>query len=160
MATVDYSQSGTLGSDPDRAPKESDQGLIPFVHTVTLATTDIDTTTDRSLLFAFPENAWLQLSSVSVICSDMDSGTDLVLDFGIGDSDGTIDTELIANSTIGQAGGRDNVDSGDLDVQDWLSVSEKYFILGTSTVAATAVAGTVRVEGVYSTNLQASTATA
>ena len=63
-------------------------------------------------------------------------------DIGIGDSDGVIDTALIANSTIGQSSsGTDYLDAFAAP----LDVSGKYLIFDVTTSATSAVAGTVEV---------------
>lgn len=170
MATVDYSQSGAnnTSDSASRHPRSWPHLVIPFRQTVTVATTDIDNSADRSLLFQFPTSAevgecFLDLASVTVVAADLDSGGTpaLVMDFGIGDSDGTIDTELIANSTIGQDSGRDNVDPADIDSNGlFLDVTGKYFIMGCSTAAATAAAGTIQVDGYYTCDLAATTSSA
>lgn len=134
-------------------------GAVPFDKTVTIATTSIDEAGDDVLLFQFPEGAmlpgfWLP---VQVTPSDMDTHATptLVLDFGIADSDGVIDTVLINDSTGGQTGTIDYTDSG---VADWIDVGGKYFGMTVVTAAATAAAGTVGIAGVYFINHRALTA--
>lgn len=131
-------------------------GAVPIDKTVAVATTSIDEAGDDVLLFKFPENAFLPGSwlSVQVTASDMDTnGTPtLVMDFGIGDSDGVIDTVLINDSAIGQAGGLDFTDA---TAADWVDVGGKYFIMTVVTAAATAAAGTLALAGVYFVNKQA-----
>jgi hypothetical protein len=128
-------------------------GVTPFLATVTIATTSLNSTDDDVLLFKFPDPAYLVLSSLWVKPSDMDTGTNLQADYGIGDSDGVIDTVLIANSAAGQTGAADIVDAGLTTVSGLVDVGGKYLIQTIKTAAETAAAGTVSVGGLFATNL-------
>lgn len=123
------------------------QGLVPFSHAVAVAATSVDDVGDAVLLYLFPQNTFLKANDLDVTSTDMDTGgPTLVMDFGIGDSDGTIDTELIADSDIGQAGGSDAADAS-TGANYWVDVSEKYFIMSVDTAATTEAAGTITVRG-------------
>ena len=142
MANVNYAQDSANSSNRWRFPREdpSPHG-IPFKHTVTLATTDLDTATDTWDLFHFPSGASLDLDSLVVNFGDLDSNgsPNLVIDIGISDGDGTIDTVLIDNSTAGQNGGIDRVDDSAISSNGkFLSVSDKYLSGDIVSVAATA----------------------
>jgi hypothetical protein len=130
-------------------------GVTPFLATVTIATTSLNSTDDDVLLFKFPDPAYLVLSSLWVKPSDMDSdGTPaLQVDYGIGDSDGVIDTVLIADSAAPQTGAADVVDAGLTTVSGLVDVGGKYLIQTVKTAASTAAAGTVSVGGLFATNL-------
>ena len=116
-------------------------GVTPAMHTVNIATTSIDDIADAVALFQFPDEA-CYLSRFGVNLSDMDTGTALVVDFGISDGDGTIDTVLINDTAAGQTGANDESDAGVLAVP--IDVSGKYLEMVVVAAATTAVAGTVQ----------------
>lgn len=167
MAIVDLSQTGTNKDDGyEEHPIQYQFGPVPFKHTATIATTHIDNADDGFLLFEFPEEAcWLDLDSLVILPSDLDTGATpaLDVDYGIGDSDGTLDTQLIDGSLAGQTGVADFVDNADGEGFDtartrFLSVAGKYLLGDVVTAAATAAAGTIEVSGVYYMNLKPTTA--
>lgn len=145
MAVVDATDGVII---PNLSP-----GVTPFLATVTVATTSLNSTDDDVLLFKFPDPAYLVLSSLWVKPSDMDTGTQLQCDYGIGDSDGVIDTVLIADSAAGQSGAADIVDAALTTVAGLVDVGGKYLIQTVKTAAQTAAAGTVSVGGLFATNL-------
>jgi hypothetical protein len=139
------------------------QGMDHINIRVNVPTTALDSGDEQILLYKFPDDGdcWLfrggspaggTSNATTVVpgagadffvkVSTIDSGTSSVWDIGIGDSDGVIDTALIANSTIGQStSGTDYLDAFAAP----LDVSGKYLIFDVTTSATTAVAGTVEV---------------
>lgn len=131
------------GGVASRVPVGSD-----FVYfQVNIPTAALDSADEQILLFKFPDDGdvFLQRGNVGdlhVAISTIDSGTSATWDLGIGDSDGVIDTALIANATGGQtAAATDVLDA----VGAPLDVSGKYLIFDVTTAAATAAAGTINV---------------
>ncbi len=130
------------------------QGLIPFSHQVAIATTSIDEAGDDVLLFKFPPNSFIKANDLDVEFDDLDTnGTPtLVVDIGVGDSDGVIDTVIINNSTGPQTGADDVADASTAG-NYWVDCSDKYLIMTVVTAAATAAAGDVTVRGTYAVGL-------
>lgn len=127
-------------------------GVTPFKVTATIATTSLDDVGDDVLLFAFPANSYFLTSSLVFHPSDMDTGTNLVFDVGIGDSDGVIDTVLINDNAGGQTGTvafADEVTTG----EGFVDCGGKYLICSVVTAAQTAAAGTIEVAGLYAGGL-------
>jgi hypothetical protein len=137
----------------DGTPKESQRhhvALNPFRNTVTVATTQIDEVGDDVLLYGpFPAGSYFLVPSLLVTASAIDShGTPTaVVDFGIGDSDGVIDTVLINDSDIGQSGGTDYPDAA--TAFGLVDVGGKYLICTVVTAPATAAAGTILATGAW-----------
>lgn len=123
---------------------------------VSLAATQVDNTNDQVLCYLFPDRAylWGGADGLRVKATDMDTGTPaLTMNFGIGDSDGTIDTTLINASTIGQAGGVDEIDTGK---DPWIDVGGKYLIMDVGTAAGTEAAGSLEFGILFSTGVRLS----
>jgi hypothetical protein len=115
---------------------------------VKIPTTALDSNDEQVLLYKFPDDGDCFLvrgdvRDLRVNIDTIDSGTSAVWDLGVGDSDGVIDTPLIANATAGQStAGTDSLDAaGDL-----LDVSGKYLIFDVTTAASTAVSGDIAVD--------------
>ncbi len=125
-------------------------GFTPFWGEVEVATTSLDEACDDVLLFTFPAVAYLPtgVGTLRFRLDELDTNGDaLVLDFGISDVDGVIDTVLINDTTVGQAGGVDDLDTL---VQDpFIDVGGKYLTMTVVTAAGTAAAGTVKFGGWY-----------
>ena len=165
MAHVDYSNTSSTATLTHRAAGVVQAGatrLVPFQNTVTLDTANIDNADDSWSLFAFPSNAILDLDSLVVGITDVDTnGTPtLDVDYGIGDGDGTIDTNLINSSTAGQSAAVERVDDSYLASNGrFLDVGGKYFEGNVAVAAATAASGTIRVSGWYLDSVDIYTAT-
>lgn len=142
--------STSTNANKDRNGRVFPSGLTIEEITEALTTGDLDLN-DTKLLYEFPAEAWLPWFGLRIKSTDLDTGVAaVVLDFGIGDSDGVIDTTLISGSTIGQAGG---VDDTDATVAPWVDVSGKYLIVKVTTAPATAAAGTLTIGLAYTSNL-------
>lgn len=134
-------------------------------HTVSIPTTSLDDVGDDTLCFLFPTPAYLDGQSLHVKASDLDTNaTETIdLDFGIGDVDGVIDTNLISDSDIGEDGTYDEADgaSGGTLIEKYIDVAGKYMIISVGTnAAATAQAGTVTLNFQWSRNIDATATTA
>jgi hypothetical protein len=131
------------------------QGVDYINIQVNIPTEALDSGDEQILLYKFPDDGdcWLFRGGSNTTTtpikgadqyfklSDVDSGTGLVWDAGIGDVDGVIDTALLTGSTVGQAAGTDWIDTADAP----LDVSGKYLIFDVTTAASTGVAGTIEV---------------
>lgn len=150
----------------DGTPKEFQNyhlGLNPFDNTVTVATTQINEIGDDVLLFGpFPSGSYFITDTLIVTASDIDSGGTpaVVLDFGVSDSDGVIDTVLIDDTSIGQTGGSDATDEAVKHVAGLLDVGGKYITCTVVTAPATAAAGTIRAKGLWVASVAAVSTTA
>jgi hypothetical protein len=114
-------------------------GLKLFKGAVSLATTQIDDVADETYFFRFPKVAFL--SRVQVQLTDCDTNATPTLVVDINTDDGTTEVTLINNTTIGQAGGFDELDLG-IDTLG-KDVSDLYLSMKVVTAAATAAAGTL-----------------
>jgi hypothetical protein len=111
-------------------------GLTPVYKTVTIATTSTDDIGDAVLLFKFPEVAYFKNAAETLIyiSGAHDSGTPTWdAELGFGDSDGTVDTVLVANLDEGDTATGSAVVSGS---DPWIDVGGKYLILETNTASS------------------------
>lgn len=125
------------------------QGFFAFdTGAQTVATTNVDDAGDALFTFQFPADCYLYDLQVTVTDLDSDGSAALVFDVitsTTGASGGT-EVVLINDTTIGQAGGSDELDrNGGLMLSD---VSEKYLGIKVATASATAAAGTIRFKGI------------
>ena len=132
-------------------------GLYAFSYSVEIPTTSIDEQDDEYRIVYFPARYNMYLVDMQATCDDLDSHATptLVLDFDL--DDGTTETTLIDDSTIGQGGGSDRMDA---DGGHLLRACNGFYI-GTKvvTAAATAVSATVTIKGlVYVGDLISQTA--
>lgn len=103
-----------------------------------------DSNDEQILLYKFPDDGDVFLvrgdvGDLKVAIDTIDAGTSAVWDLGVGDSDGVLDTTLIANATAGQStAGTDALDAAGFP----LDVSGKYLILDVTTAPKTAIATT------------------
>ena len=122
------------------------KGLFAFdTGAQTVAATNTDDVGDALFTFQFPNDCYLYDLQVTV--TDMDAGTDLVLDVITSDTGASGGTEvvLINDTTIGQAGGSDELDRN----LGYMLKDVSGLYLGIKTgVAGSGVAGTVRFKGI------------
>lgn len=118
------------------------RGTFTFERDFTIATTYIDDAGDEARLIEFPDGV-VYLDELKIEATDMDANGAPALVFDIITDDGTTELVLINDSTIGQAGGTDELDAN-VD-PDSLSVGGKYLSLKTGVAAATPAAGTLTV---------------
>lgn len=110
---------------------------------VAIATTNIDDVNDEVRLVKFPDQC--RLIDFQVTATDMDTNATPTLAFDIRTDDGSTEVLYISATTIGQAGGTDEVDLAvNLIGTD---VSNLYLSTKVTTVSATGAAGTIRVKG-------------
>lgn len=134
----------------------SNQGVIPFWVTCTIATTAIDDNDDKMLLLGpFPTVAYIPNAAPAlfVSLSDMDTGgPTLDIDFGFGASDGVLDFTLINSAGGGGAAGA--YESTPVAGQGaWIDVGGLYVIGHVIAAATTPAAGTIQVGGMYTQNV-------
>lgn len=133
-------------------------GMTPYWGKHTAATTSLDDAGDDILLFLFPGSPYTAYlpnspSGLVVQMADLDTGSAAIKsDYGLGDDDGVIDTVLINDTTIAQAGGADQLDAN-LDLSPWITATGLYLIHTIVTAAATAAAGDISFGGVYASGL-------
>jgi hypothetical protein len=137
-----------------------ENGLTPFQVTVSVATTSLDEVGDCVLCFLFPAGAYLPTFPGAVkvyFATELDSNASPTLDlnWGIGDSDGVLDTTFVTDSAEQNANAQaEDLFNVDHDLDGFLDVGGKYLIMRVGTAAAaTAAAGTVSVCGVYAAGL-------
>lgn len=110
----------------------------------TVATTNTETADDELFTLKFPDETYL--ISLQATATDLDSNVApaLVFDVIVEDSAGT-EVVLINDTTIGQAGGSDELDANSGHILR--DVSNHYLGFKVGTGAATAAAGTIRYKG-------------
>jgi hypothetical protein len=117
-------------------------GLYLIEASAAVATTNVDDANDELRIVEFPDGqVYLLDLKVELTDCDTNGAPALVVDF-ITD-DGSTEAVLINDSTIGQAGGTDDLDAN-VDM-DNLEVGGKFLAMKVVTAAATAAAGTVTV---------------
>ena len=126
-----------------------------FKGVVTIPTTALDDVGDKVVLFTYPAVA--QLWGLKIKATDMDTNVapGLVFDITVQTPAGAGEVVLISGATIGQAGGKDELDLN-LDPVD-LAVGGKQLCLKTTTVSATPAAGTLTYVVDYATHLRTAT---
>lgn len=115
-------------------------GFYMIEAAVAVATTNIDDVNDELRLIEFPDGN-VYLFGLKIEATDMDTNGSPTLQFDIITDDGSTERTLISNSTIGRAGGTDDLDA-DVDM-DFLEVGGKFLAMKVDTAAATAAAGTL-----------------
>lgn len=114
-----------------------------FLKNVDILATDVDSNDDQVLLYPFGDEAG-RLHTLAINGAALDSGgtAALSVDFGIGDSDGVIDTAIATGQTaIVQGTGTAEFDFFPIDVQN------KFLIMDATVAAQTAAAGTIGIFG-------------
>lgn len=119
------------------------RGIFPFVVSETVATTSIDDVNDEVRLVKFPDRCYL--IALQVTATDMDTNATPTLRFDVQVDDDSTEVDLIANSTVGQGGGSDELDE---DAGHLLrEVSNKYLQIKVDAVSATPASGTLTFKG-------------
>jgi hypothetical protein len=114
-------------------------GVKTYKQVIALVAGDLDAS-DETPVFAFPDNTYLLRLDVKSTDLDTDGTPAVLLDFITEDSAGT-EVVLINDSTIGQAGGNDELDTNlDPSARD---VSNKSIKLKVATAPDAAQAGTL-----------------
>ena len=126
------------------------KGLVPFRSVTTVPTTALDSGDEQVLLHQFPSNiygneSWLVHCVVNFDDLDTNATETLVIDIGIGDVDGVIDTALLVGSVAAQDALVDVVLDPSADMP--VDVAGRYLIMDVTTTAATPAAGDVTVFG-------------
>jgi len=117
-------------------------GLIPFdTGAITVASTSIQDD-DFLLLFKFPDNC--RVAQLEATLTDIDTHGTPTHAYSLSLHDGTtVGQALLTGGTAGQGGGVDSKGEGMLSYD----CSNKYLCMDTTTSAATAASGTIRVRG-------------
>jgi len=110
----------------------------------TVAATNTETAGDELFTIKFPDETYLLSLQVTASVLDSNGIPALVFDTIVEDSAGS-ETVLINDSTIGQAGGSDELDANAGHILR--DVSNQYLGFKVATGAATAAAGTIRYKG-------------
>lgn len=131
-------------------------GKYPFVGSYTTVAGEFDEDGDAILLAPMPgpsdgaSSDWLRLVndqgngfSFWIRVADLDSNgaPSLTFSVGFGDSDGVLDSTIITDSDVAQAGGVDFIDTG-LSANSW-DIAGKYLIIRATANAATEQVGAI-----------------
>jgi hypothetical protein len=146
MAVFTSKLAGGIGKAAG-VPQRTPCGVDLLMFDVEIPTTALDSNDEQVLLYKFPDDGDCfllrgEVGDFIVDFDDMDSATSLVVTIGVGDSDGVVDTSLIAGSTAGQTGAVDLLDSGGAIPLD---VTGKYLIFDVTAAAGTEVSGGIQV---------------
>jgi hypothetical protein len=119
-------------------------GLFVIERAIPVAATNVETANDELYLLQFPDGN-VRLLNLRITATDLDTDGSPALVFSIKtETTGGTEVTLISGSTIGQAGGSDDLDANTPLAS--LDVGGEYLIMDVSTGAATAAAGTLTVQ--------------
>lgn len=147
MAVFTSRFAGAIGK-ASGVPQRTPLGVDLLMFEVEVPTTALDSADEQVLLLKFPDDGDCFLlrggTGDFVIGSDtLDSGALLTITYGVGDSDGVVDTALITGSTAARTGADDFLDSGSVGTP--VDVTGKYLIADVTAAASGAAAGGIRV---------------